>query len=423
MFRNDTNKIIQSKIHRSAPDVVHPSISSSNKLQSHCTGIAATDARGGSSIKCSSKQRRSGSSSDSDGLEAEVSRDRGDNRRGSDANQEDQTNTRSDNARRGRRSKPVCTNSSRDTSTISGTDKRRSRGWCFTLNNYTADEYAHIVQVIDNQCTFGVVGREVGESGTPHLQGYFYMANTCSFSAVVKMLDSSRVHIERAKGTPQQNKVYCTKSDHHAYVHGTIPSQGKRTDLDELVDNIKNGTVSNLRDVAEVHGVEFIKYSSGIERFIHRLKDKPRDPVTCPFVVWLFGATGCGKSRLSYEIAHEYFINNFYYKPDGPWWDGYCGEKLVLFDDFRSDSMRFSELLRSIDRYPLMVPYKGGFCHLNSVFFIFSSPFSIDDAYAGKNEDIAQLKRRVTHEEEITLENYDEKKKKIFDIFQTKTNV
>ena len=53
------------------------------------------------------------------------------------------------------------------------TRKRASR-WCFTLNNYTADEVEAIERKSSDRelCTYIVYGKEVGESNTPHLQGY-----------------------------------------------------------------------------------------------------------------------------------------------------------------------------------------------------------------------------------------------------------
>lgn len=51
-----------------------------------------------------------------------------------------------------------------------------ARGWAFTLNNYTEDEYSSIVQqfqeVGDN--FYWGVGKEIGKEGTPHLQGWCY---------------------------------------------------------------------------------------------------------------------------------------------------------------------------------------------------------------------------------------------------------
>jgi hypothetical protein len=47
-----------------------------------------------------------------------------------------------------------------------------SNRWCFTLNNWTEEEYVQIVQSFSQGGHNYVIGKEVGENGTPHLQGY-----------------------------------------------------------------------------------------------------------------------------------------------------------------------------------------------------------------------------------------------------------
>ena len=41
------------------------------------------------------------------------------------------------------------------------------------LNNYTEEEFENIKRVLEDKCKFAIVGKEVGENGTPHLQGFF----------------------------------------------------------------------------------------------------------------------------------------------------------------------------------------------------------------------------------------------------------
>ncbi|KAH7821972.1 putative replication-associated protein [Monocercomonoides exilis] len=71
----------------------------------------------------------------------------------------------------------------------------RSRGWAFTQNNYTEAEEQEIKRI---ECTYKVVGKEVGEMGTPHLQGYMYFKNGRGFSSIKRELPE-RCHIEATK--------------------------------------------------------------------------------------------------------------------------------------------------------------------------------------------------------------------------------
>lgn len=47
---------------------------------------------------------------------------------------------------------------------------QRNRTWVFTLNNYTKEEEEALME--SEYADYIVFGREVGEEGTPHLQGY-----------------------------------------------------------------------------------------------------------------------------------------------------------------------------------------------------------------------------------------------------------
>ena len=47
-----------------------------------------------------------------------------------------------------------------------------SKRWCFTYNNYTEEHLVEIVDILTKNCFKYIIGKEVGEKGTPHLQGY-----------------------------------------------------------------------------------------------------------------------------------------------------------------------------------------------------------------------------------------------------------
>jgi hypothetical protein len=92
----------------------------------------------------------------------------------------------------------------------------RSRGWCYTWNNYTEDDRISLLNWQTQQTQCYVMGKEVGESGTPHLQGYMYMVNARTFDQMKKHWP--KVHWEKAKGKPKENRAYCTKDGD--YVEG-----------------------------------------------------------------------------------------------------------------------------------------------------------------------------------------------------------
>lgn len=112
----------------------------------------------------------------------------------------------------------------------------RAKRWCFTLNNYTEEEYQTLI-ANDGLCEYLVVGKERGAEGTPHLQGYVEWKAAVRLTTCKTRLGSQRYHVEVARGSAQENRTYCTKEGDFAEI-GTFPSggQGKRTDLDAFYE-------------------------------------------------------------------------------------------------------------------------------------------------------------------------------------------
>lgn len=99
----------------------------------------------------------------------------------------------------------------------------RSNRICFTLNNYTPLEEQtlqdRIVLLINSKSiSYAIVGKEIGASGTPHLQGYiscptsFMKASTGTVSKWKSMMPPlARAHLESAHGTDVDSQKYCSK--------------------------------------------------------------------------------------------------------------------------------------------------------------------------------------------------------------------
>lgn len=93
-----------------------------------------------------------------------------------------------------------------------------SKAWCFTLNNYTEIEHGALVQLFLKLTDkyFFICGKEVGASGTPHLQGYIEKRQgRFRPLPLFQVLRANRnaMHFERAKGNRAQNYKYCSKDN------------------------------------------------------------------------------------------------------------------------------------------------------------------------------------------------------------------
>lgn len=84
----------------------------------------------------------------------------------------------------------------------------QSRSWCYTLNNPSDDEKSRLVAL---EVVVHVAGLEVGESGTPHVQGYVRFAQNTKLSWWKNQFP--RAHVERRAGTEAQAIAYCKKDN------------------------------------------------------------------------------------------------------------------------------------------------------------------------------------------------------------------
>lgn len=260
-----------------------------------------------------------------------------------------------------------------------------NKSWCFTLNNYGATDELVIGECFRQFCIYGIYGRERGDSGTDHLQGYFVLRRGQKLEWI-KNKFPYRAHYESAKGSAEDNQRYCSKQDNAPVEFGEIPKRrpGTRSDIDEVKEVLNNG--GGMHQVIEVSrsyqsakfAELFLKYA---EVKCHWVKN----------VIWIWGPTGTGKTREAFNRFPDAWCS----AGNLQWWDGYDGHENVIIDDFRGDYCKFHELLRILDRYPYRVQTKGGSREFLAKNIVITSPKHPEFVYA-TSEDITQLLRRIT---------------------------
>lgn len=254
-----------------------------------------------------------------------------------------------------------------------------ARNWTYTLNNYSVDEQLSIEAI---ECRYNIFGLEIGENGTPHLQGYIEFGKVMRFNAVKKLMP--RAHIEQRRGTREQARTYCMKDGE--YIESgdwEAGGQGRRTDL----DNMRNLALTDgMRAVTAIGNAQQIKVA---EKFL-TYNEEPRDWET--EVIWLYGSTGTGKSKDAHEMCGE----DTYRKANGSkWWNGYDGHENVIIDDFRDSWWSLTDMLSILDRYEHRVECKGGERQLRARKIVITSARAPEECYKGCGEDIQQLLRRI----------------------------
>lgn len=85
------------------------------------------------------------------------------------------------------------------------------------------------------------------------------------------------------------------------------------------------------------------------------------------------------------------------------WWDGYSGQSLVIFDDYRPSLCPFHEILRILDRYPYRVQLKGSSIELSATSFVLTTCSRPEVLWHSRTtEQLGQLLRRITEIIEFT---------------------
>jgi len=259
----------------------------------------------------------------------------------------------------------------------------RSRNFCFTLNNYSDANLEWWKQAVEMEFfKYVCFGQEIGDSLTPHLQGYVQLPkDRKSIKALIDSLANEtcgKPHWEIARGSLEDNQNYTKKEG--VWLEFGAPSctgRGARSDLYEVATAISKG--ASLQEVVEDHPVEFIKYSGGLQKLV-LFHMKPRNFKTT--VLWYWGATGTGKSRTAWETYPAAYAKSAANK----WWDGYLGQPVTILDDWRpTKEIPFNEMLSLMDRYPKTVESKGGTIHFVSKILIITCPLDPTSLLEGEN--------------------------------------
>lgn len=88
----------------------------------------------------------------------------------------------------------------------------QSKRWCFTLNNPKKGWLDQIEQEFKRLNLSYIIGSEVGEKGTPHLQGYIESKKKMRPSQIKWDFGKwNQAHWEKAKGSSIDNAKYCSK--------------------------------------------------------------------------------------------------------------------------------------------------------------------------------------------------------------------
>lgn len=184
-----------------------------------------------------------------------------------------------------------------------------AKTWVFTWNNYD-DAAIATVKSWEGSATRLTVSKEVGEEGTPHLQGAVTWKTAMRLTALKKLSPTAHWEVAMAK---EAAFLYCAKEGSELVIQVDNRKQGKRSDLLDVAEAIKEG--ATMRQVAQEHPVAYMKYHKGIAAYkdIIEIEDvEPefkldqflREPLEDldKYLYVLHGPPATGKT--SYALAH-----------------------------------------------------------------------------------------------------------------------
>jgi len=89
-------------------------------------------------------------------------------------------------------------------------DNNAKYRYCFTLNNYKKANIPKFKDILNENCKKWIFGYEIGESGTPHLQGSIWLFKKHKITELKKIFLNDTIHFETMRNETA-SLAYCQK--------------------------------------------------------------------------------------------------------------------------------------------------------------------------------------------------------------------
>lgn len=201
------------------------------------------------------------------------------------------------------------------------------RKMLFVVNNYTPEDVER-VKTMDAVAVRA--GLEVGEQGTPHIQGAVVWKNARTFKGAQKsIVGKGRGCATLRMDGKWEDQKYCLKDGDVIRDDPYEEHQGRRNDIIAMRDSIKRGATD--AELCEEHPEAVAKYQRfiGFARNAYEPVPEALPQGSKQMGIWIWSeAPNMGKTT--------WMTTNFpnaYEKASDRWWDGYDGEDFVFVDE------------------------------------------------------------------------------------------
>jgi len=283
----------------------------------------------------------------------------------------------------------------------------RGRNWCFTLNNYTD---ANVIRINGLPYRYVIVGKEVGASGTPHLQGFIVFTSQRTFEQVRKLFLPMKPHIERAHGDIESNIRYCSK-DGNTMEYGQKPKsaidkgaveKGRWDDAYALAKAGDFGAIDTRILIPHIRNLQHLYNMDRASTPLTTLESLEHE--------WHYGVTGAGKSygvRLANPV--------YYLKALNKWWDNYNYEEVVLIEEVDpSHANKFGAMMKVwCDCYPFRAEVKSSSMYIRPRKIIVTSNYSIKEVFPEKLMHEPLMRRFKVHHYDKPFDRFIERRQQL----------
>jgi len=256
----------------------------------------------------------------------------------------------------------------------------RSRSFTFTHNNYPNTE---LEDAID--CKYIIYGKEVGASGTPHLQGFISFDTLKSLKQVIALLPGCHVEIAIA---PDAAIEYCKKDGDFAErgMYATKKEKGKK-EKDRWANALELAKQGRFE---EIEPELYTRYRSTYQAVHAESRPEPETIQGEMEHEWIYGPAGCGKSSKAREENPGAYIKDL-----TKWWDNYEAQEVAIIDDVDKYDVKFARMLKLwCDRYPFQAEMKGKQTLIRPRKIVITSQYNPEEIWEDEKTQDA-MKRRL----------------------------
>lgn len=268
----------------------------------------------------------------------------------------------------------------------------QSRKYLLTIQNPTEKGYSHdIIKDILHalNVTYYCLSDEIASTGTLHTHCFIYRRSGIRERTIRKHFPS--VHFDNCYGTCRENRDYVLKSGKWAETDkaetkikgsfeefGSMPDekQEKNPDASDLIEQLEAGQStaeiikSNAKFVFRSNDINILRETILSEKYLKEEREVE--------VIYLYGATGTGKTRSifdSNEISDICRITNYGNSANAVKFDAYHGQGVLVFEEFHGQISIF-DMLNYLDRYPVILParYTDRVCCCHKIYITSNIP-------------------------------------------------